>query len=329
MKVLHAASAMRDDWGGIERYVAYLAGETGHGVAADPGSPLAARCAAPAVPARLAHKYDFRAIGAYRRALRGGGYQALVAHYSPDYLVPALAARMAGVPALLTRHVAVPVRAASARAYRRLYAGFVGVSSAVVRRLSEAGLGPAEAAWPGIPDPGARPLPEGPLRVAVVGRLVEEKGQRVAVEAAALGSAEWRIVGEGPDRARLAAMAGPRVSFAGRVEDPAAELAHCHAVAVPSVWEEAFGLVAVEAMALGRAVVASRAGGLAEIVEDGTTGLLVPPGDAAALAQAVASLGPERCSELGAAGRARYEGMFTVRAMAARTTAAYTLLVAR
>jgi glycogen(starch) synthase len=68
-----------------------------------------------------------------------------------------------------------------------------------------------------------------------------------------------------------------------------AVVARAEAVAVPSLWES-FGYVCVEAMALGRPVVASRIGGLEEIVEDGHSGWLVPPGDAAALAQAL-----ERC----------------------------------
>lgn len=77
--------------------------------------------------------------------------------------------------------------------------------------------------------------------------------------------------------------------------------------AVPSVWEEPFGLVAVEALAAGRPVVASRTGGLARIVADGETGLLVPPGDAGALAVrplARALDDPAARARLGAAGRA-------------------------
>ena len=61
-------------------------------------------------------------------------------------------------------------------------------------------------------------------------------------------------------------------------------------VVVPSRWPEPFGLVTVEAMLAGCAVVASRHGGSVEIIEDGVTGLLVPPGDVAALAAAVERL---------------------------------------
>lgn len=335
MSVLHAAASMRDDWGGIERYVAYLADEchrrgVGVAVAASPGSPLASRLSAPHVPVCLRHKYDLRALGPYLRALRSGGYDAIVSHFSRDYFVPALAARSAGVLALMTRHVAVPIRPASAKVYRRLYRGFVGVSEAVARSLASAGLAPARAAHPGIPDLGERePAPWGRVRIAVVGRLVAEKGPDVAVAAAALTEADWDFVGEGPMHGLLASSAGPNVRLLGRVDDATAVVAQSHAVAVPSVWEEAFGLVAVEAMAAGRAVLASRVGGLAEIVEDGVTGCLLAPADAQALAQAVNGLDDTACRSMGKAGREAYLRRFTVAAMADRTLAAYAGLLAR
>ncbi|HOJ68105.1 MAG TPA: glycosyltransferase family 4 protein [Candidatus Hydrogenedentes bacterium] len=80
-------------------------------------------------------------------------------------------------------------------------------------------------------------------------------------------------------------------------------------IVVPSVWHEPFGLVAVEAMATGRPVVASRTGGLADIIVDGETGILVSPGDPEALADAIAKLlsEPETRARMGAAGRLRAE----------------------
>jgi glycosyltransferase involved in cell wall biosynthesis len=326
---------MRSDWGGIERYVAYLADECHRrgvavGVAAAPGSPLASNLAAPQYAVGLGNKYDLRALGPYLRALRAGGFAAMVTHFSRDYLVPALAARMARVPALLTRHVAVPIRPSSARVYQRLYRGYVGVSETVAATLASVSLGPRTAAHPGVPDPGERPpVPWGRPRIAFVGRLVAEKGPGVAVAAAELTDADWELVGEGPLLGPLARSAGPNVRFLGRVADPAAIVAACHAVVVPSVWQEAFGLVAVEAMALGRAVLASRVGGLAEIVEDGVSGLLVPPGEARALAEAVGALDESVCRRMGRAGREAYAARFTVAAMADRTLAAYAGLLGR
>jgi len=70
---------------------------------------------------------------------------------------------------------------------------------------------------------------------------------------------------------------------------------------VPSVWEEAFGLAALEAMARGKPVVATQVGGIPEIIQPGVTGLLVPPGNDATLAQAIASLlaNPTTAAEMG------------------------------
>jgi len=80
-------------------------------------------------------------------------------------------------------------------------------------------------------------------------------------------------------------------------------------------------------MALGRSVVASQAGGLAEIVLDGATGWLVPPGDPDALAFAVSDVTPDAVAGLGKAGRARVESLFMVASMAVRALAAYTGLL--
>lgn len=87
---------------------------------------------------------------------------------------------------------------------------------------------------------------------------------------------------------------------------------HCALGVVPSVWPEPFGQVAVEAMAAGKAVVASDVGGLADIVVSGQTGLLVPPRDSLALSVAIDELltDPLRREAMGAAGRARVPRFF-------------------
>ena len=95
-------------------------------------------------------------------------------------------------------------------------------------------------------------------------------------------------------------------------------------VVVPSLGE-GFGMVALEAMERGRAVVASDVGGLPEIVADGVTGLLVPPGDVDALARAIAELAgdPDRAAELGAAGRVRALVEFSQERCTGRIAALY------
>jgi glycosyltransferase involved in cell wall biosynthesis len=81
----------------------------------------------------------------------------------------------------------------------------------------------------------------------------------------------------------------------------------CSLALVPSLWAEPFGLVVLEAMAAGRPVIGSRIGGIRDVVVDGETGLLVPPGDATALRDAMARLlaSPELARQMGAAGQRR------------------------
>ena len=118
-----------------------------------------------------------------------------------------------------------------------------------------------------------------------VGQVVPHKRVETAIEAALLAGRPIKIVGEGPDLARLRALyAGRPVEFLGSVGDSRlADLyARCVALVVPNV--EEFGIAAVEAQAAGRPVVGVGRGGVRETVVDGETGVLVEGEDAAALA---------------------------------------------
>lgn len=97
---------------------------------------------------------------------------------------------------------------------------------------------------------------------------------------------------------------------------------HAQVLVVPSRWE-GFGMIAVEAMRAGCPVVASRVGGLAEIVEDGVTGVLVPPDNAAALAAAISALDDEVMHSFGQAGRERFLRLFDARKMSSGILEAY------
>jgi len=152
----------------------------------------------------------------------------------------------------------------------------------------------------------------------VIGGLHPWKGQSVAIEAFARvvrdhPAAELRIAGAGPTRAELEALTerlglGGRVRFLGEVSAPEGFFAAVDVALVPSL-SEGFGRVAVEAMAAGRPVVASRVGGLADVVEDGVAGLLVEPGDAEQLADAMSQLlrDPAAGARMGRAGRSAAE----------------------
>ena len=178
----------------------------------------------------------------------------------------------------------------------------------------------------------AREFP-GP-RVLFVGRLVPYKGVDVLIEAMASVQATCLIVGDGPLRGSLESHAASRgvssrVRFLGGVSDAdlAAHLHACDLFVLPSVTrQETFGVVQLEAMACGRPVVSTDLEtGVPWVNQHETTGLVVRPGDAAALAAALTRLAgdPALRERFGAAGRARVASQFTVEAMTRATTALY------
>lgn len=122
----------------------------------------------------------------------------------------------------------------------------------------------------------------------VLSRLVPYKRIDLAVQAFTRLGRRLVIVGDGRDRRRLAAMAGPAVEFRGRAPDAevAGLLSGCRALVWPGV--EDYGLAPVEAMASGRPVIARRAGGVLDTVVEGRTGVFFDRPDPDALAQAVA-----------------------------------------
>jgi glycosyltransferase involved in cell wall biosynthesis len=142
-------------------------------------------------------------------------------------------------------------------------------------------------------------LPEAAQIVGVVARLEPEKGHPTLLEAwpsvlRRVPLARLLVVGEGSRRSELEAQAAAlgldgTVVFTGRRDDVPAVTAALDVAVLPS-YREAQGLAILEAMALSRPVVASAVGGIPEMIENGRTGLLVPPHDAAALADAIVRL---------------------------------------
>jgi glycosyltransferase involved in cell wall biosynthesis len=179
---------------------------------------------------------------------------------------------------------------------------------------------------------GPRPrfgAPAGATLVVAMGRLVEKKGFATLVEAAArVPGVHVVIIGDGDLRGELERrardLAAP-VTFTGALEraEAARALAAADVMAVPSVVDRAGNVdglpnAMLEGLASGRAVVASRVAGIPDVVEDGANGLLVPPGDAAALAEALRRLAaePETRERLGREARRRAEGRMSWRAAA-------------
>lgn len=168
----------------------------------------------------------------------------------------------------------------------------------------------------------------GLLRVVFMGRLDRQKGFDVLVEALrALGPvAHVAVIGASVLGDTRIAMP-PNVESLGWLvpEEVAYVLRDADVVVVPSRWE-GFGLVAIEAMRAGVAVLASSVGGLPESVVDGETGRLVPPGDAGALAAALRDTPPEAWRRMGRAGQARFERLFDIERVHAELRALYETL---
>lgn len=151
-----------------------------------------------------------------------------------------------------------------------------------------------------VPEARAAGAPtDGVVTIGFVGRLVDQKGCNDLISAIGIlvgqgAPVRLMVVGDGPLRPQLEEQVRDlalteTVEFLGFRTDVPLLIAQMDVVAVPSIFEP-FGIVAVEAMAHARPVVAASVGGLTETVEDGVTGRLVPPGDPRSLATALGDL---------------------------------------
>lgn len=299
---------------------------------------------------------DLFVVGRLLRFLRAEPVEILHAHLFPANVAARLAGRAAGVPIVITAHhdtdvFGRPHHRLMERLTARLSDRIVACSDAVRRYALECyGLPEAKVVTlrnaivvPAlVDDPSGRArhragFGAGPedLLIGTLGRLEEpKKGLSFFLRAAALIARErprarFVLVGEGPARKRLetlaeaAGLAG-RTVFAGERRDVAALLPAFDLFVQPSLWE-GFGLTLLEAMAAGRPVIASRVGGVPEVVRDGRDGLLVPPGDAEALAGAVLALlrDPVLAARLGRSGRERVATSFGIDGLVRDTVALY------
>lgn len=185
-------------------------------------------------------------------------------------------------------------------------------------------------AWP-LPDEGSA------ARLILPGRYVHEKGHADLIEALALLAARGTrfatvFAGDGPLRDTLAAQiakTGLAIHMTGPI--PRAEflrLVRASDIAVIPSRYEGFGLTAAEALVMRRGVIATRIGGLTDIVRDDETGVLVPDRDPAALAEAIAALAadPQRRARLGEVGHAHVRAHFDAPVVAARLAEIYRAL---
>jgi glycosyltransferase involved in cell wall biosynthesis len=258
-------------------------------------------------------------------ATRRAGRSADVVH--AHWLPTVLPAAFAGRPLVVTLHGSDMALARRGRVLARRLLGraavVIAVSESLAAEARELGARDVRVIPNGVDVPSSVGEEADPPEVLFVGRLSAEKGIEDLVAAA--NGLNLVVVGDGPLRDRVPAALGfvPREEVERRYERAAV-------VACPS-HREGFGLACAEAMAHGRPVVASAVGGLRELVADGETGLLVPPGDRAALRDAVRSLlaDPERRRRMGAAGRERIAALCGWDRVVDDTMAAYEAALAR
>jgi len=320
MKILQVCSA--SETGGGEIHVAGLVRgltERGHAVylAIRPESPLRGPLAGVIASWHelpLRNSLDLQSARAIAELVDKHGIEIVHAHMGRDYLVAALACRQAeSARLILTRHHYLPLqRNALYRWMLGEVAAVIAVSDQVRASVIERLRLPAERVHtiPNWIDPERfMPIDRDAARatfrlranivVACIGQLTPAKGQEEFIRAAAdiarlRSDVEFLIVGEeqnedGSFTKRLNQLAvsagiGNRLRFTGYVHQVAELLAAVDIVVVPS-WDEGFSLVTIEAMAARRVVLASNIGGIAGIVKDNVTGLLVPPRDVRTLTE--------------------------------------------
>jgi glycosyltransferase involved in cell wall biosynthesis len=346
LKILHIDPER--NWGGGEAQVigllTYLAAR-GHqnDLLADPAGQLIARSQSlnvKRIPFVLRNDLDLRVIPKLRRQIGREKYDVVHFHTKRAHALSLWLPRGERCPKyVVTRRMDYPEKSNwyTRRLYNQRVDGVVAISQTIARLLSDAGVGAkkvrlihsgvdASRFGGSLDRSGAR---DGEVVVGCLGVLEQRKGHRYLLEAAALLKArglklKYLVGGAGPLRAELEKRAAHEglqdtVDFVGFVSDAPEFLAGVDVFVMPSLYE-GLGVAALEAMAGGKPVIASRVGGLAESVVDGETGILVAARDSTALADAIAKLAgePERGREMGRKGRVRVHEHFSMERMAKR-----------
>jgi glycosyltransferase involved in cell wall biosynthesis len=349
LKILHIDPERQ--WGGGEAQVLalldYLACQ-GHqnDLLTHPRGKLWERCQGRQVrtlPFVARNDFDVRPVWGLRHLIRRWRYDIVHLHTKRAHALSLWLPRSGPAPKyVVTRRMDYPEL--NNRYTRWLYNhcvdGVIVISRPIVQLLVDAGVdaGRIRLIHSGI-DVSRFALPCGGRRaeLPVIGCLAvleERKGHRFLLEAMARLKARGLklrcvLAGDGPERSLLEKMTarlglGTEVEFRGFIADTPGFLADIDVFVLPSLFE-GLGVAALEAMAAGKPVVASGVGGLAELIDDGITGLLAPPRDAEALSAAIARLlyDPALARALGQRAAAHVREHFAVERMASRNEAYY------
>jgi glycosyltransferase involved in cell wall biosynthesis len=303
-------------------------------------------------PIRIRNAIDLAAGVKLRAILKRERYDVVHFHTSRAHSMAPLA-RGFGSTLVVTRRMDYrPNRVFAPYLFNRAVDGVVAISAGVADSLAAAGVDRQRVTvvHSGVDCEHFRPptsqeradardalgISEDEIVISAVGALEQRKGHRYLIEAigtlaATMKSAKVRcfIAGQGSIhkvlQGEIAVIRSlERIKLLGRVDDPRAILWASDVFAMPSL-KEGLGVAALEAMASGLPVIASDVGGLREVVEDGRSGMVVPPANAGAIASAFGRLADsaDLRSQMGAAARARALGNYSMETMAARTLALY------
>jgi len=352
-------------WGGQEmRIVAESVAMRARGhemtIACQPDSQILQKAKAeglPTIPLRIRKGLDVAGIAHCLAAIRRLHIDLVHTHSSPDAWACGIAARLAGVRVVRSRHLSTPVKRqwSSRFQYGRLADRVITSGQAIRDHLLQAtGLDPEHfvSIPAGVDVQRFAPRPDGQavrrelgladndFVVGIVAVLRSWKGHAYLIDAVHKLSAQnvpvkLLIAGAGPQEAALRQKIGQlgmgdRVRMLGHRDDVPRLLAAMDCVALPSTKNEATSQALPQALAMKIPVVATSVGGLPEVVIHQETGLLVPPGDSAALCNALAWVRehPSEAKQMAERGHAHVHANFTFERMVDRTEAVYTELLA-
>jgi glycosyltransferase involved in cell wall biosynthesis len=350
LKILHIDPERQ--WGGGEAQVLALIDHLtrkGHlnDLLAHPNGRLWERCQKLKIrtlPFVARNDVDLRSVWRLRRLIHRESYDIVHLHTKRAHALSLWLPRSQAAPKyVVTRRMDYPeINNCYTRwLYNRSVDGVVAISQPIVELLLGAGVdswkvrlihsGIDASRFTTVPQ---REPSELPPVIGCMAVLEQRKGHRFLLEAMALLKARGvkvhcLLAGEGPERETLERMTarlglGGDVKFSGFIVDTPAFLADIDVFVLPSL-HEGLGVAALEAMAAGKPVVASGVGGLADVIKDGITGLLIPPRNAQALSDAIAKLIGDRtlAGALGRRASIHVRKHFAVEQMAARNEAYY------
>lgn len=288
------------------------------------GSPLMGQAQAAGLPVE-SWRQPWARLPRLRRLRRELGIELINAHTGSSHSLAAALAAFTDVAVVRTRG---DVRPASKHALAQTLAertrAFIAANSCIREDLAAAfPLARVVTIFQGLAPLRELPLPDAPV-FGILGRLDPVKGHESLMAAAALlrrkhASARVLAVGGDPSSCRPRLDARVRElglvdgwDFTGFVDDVSPALARCRVGVVASIGSEAVSRAALEWMSAGRPVIATGVGGLPDLVAHEQTGLLVPPNDPEALAEAMARFleEPGLAADMGAAGLRRFRERF-------------------